>query len=117
MSAVRFRAIRETDLPFLSHLYASTRAEELAPVPWSDEQKQAFLSQQFDAQHQHYQKHFANAGFDLILLDETPIGRLYVDRQDDEIRIVDIALLPEHRGRGIGGHIMRDILDEAEDAQ
>ena len=88
----------------------------MALVSWSDEEKLAFLSQQFQAQHRHYQQHFAGAQFDLILLGDQPIGRLYVDRRADEIRIVDIALVPECRGRGIGGNIMRDLLLEAEAA-
>ncbi len=85
----------------------------MAIVPWNDEQRQAFLRQQFDAQRTHYEAYFPDASFDVILHDGAPIGRLYVDRRDDEIRIVDIALLPEHRGAGIGGGIMRELVDEA----
>ena len=108
-----FRPIRETDRAFLEHLYASTRTEELALTGWSETQKQAFLRQQFEAQHTFYRQHFADARFDLILLDDRPAGRLYVDRRADEIRIIDIALLPGYRNRGIGGRLLRELLAEA----
>ena len=114
---IRFRPIQEQDLPFLFQLYASTRAEELAVTPWSDEEKHAFLEMQFNAQHQFYQERFAAAQFDLILLAEQPIGRLYLDRRDDEIRIIDIALMPEQRNRGIGGQLLSDLLNEAAQAE
>src|SRR5437762_72825 len=77
------------DKSFLQALYASTRAEELANVPWTDEQKEAFCRMQFAAQHQHYQEHYVGASFDVIELDGQPIGRLYVARWENEIRIVD----------------------------
>lgn len=111
--SLSFRPIREQDMEFLFHVYASTRAEEMAVVPWSDEEKDQFLNMQFTAQHTHYQEHYSDSQFDLILQDGEAIGRLYLDRRDDEFRIVDIALLPEHRGKGLGAGILQDILDEA----
>ena len=110
---VTFRPIRPDDEPFLYRVYASTREEELRPVPWTAAQKEAFLRQQFQAQHAFYQKQYASARFEIVLRDGQPIGRLYVARGDDAIRIVDIALLPEHRGAGIGTGILRDLLAEA----
>ncbi|MCB1057052.1 MAG: GNAT family N-acetyltransferase [Acidobacteria bacterium] len=106
------RAITDDDLPFLSRLYASTREEELAPLPWSDEQKRVFLEQQFNAQHVFYQQQFPDAVFDVLLVGGEPAGRLYLVRWTREIRIVDIALLPEFRGRGLGGGLLEGILDE-----
>lgn len=113
MTALVFRPVTDRDLPFLAELYASTRADELAQVPWSEDEKAAFLQQQFEAQHRHYAEHFRQARFDLVLEGGAPIGRLYVDRRPDEVRVVDIALLPEHRGRGLGSAMLRDLLDEA----
>lgn len=110
---LNFCPIRETDRAFLERLYADTRTEELALTGWSETQKQAFLRQQFEAQHTFYRQHFADARFDLILLDDQPVGRFYVDRRADEIRIIDIALLPEYRGQGIGGRLLRELLAEA----
>ena len=85
----------------------------MAAVPWSDDEKAAFLQMQFDAQHRFYMEQFANADYQVVLVDGTPAGRLYLDRRADEIRIVDIALLPAHRGRGVGGRLMGRVLDEA----
>jgi ribosomal protein S18 acetylase RimI-like enzyme len=113
-SAVTLRPIRRPDdMPFLFALYASTREEELAPVPWPPEHKTAFLKQQFAAQDAHYREHFAAASFDIIELDSTAIGRLYVARWPEEIRIVDIALMPDQRGRGIGGALLRGLQGQA----
>lgn len=99
-------------MDFLARVYASTRWEELQQVPWSDEQRLTFLRQQFDAQHIYYMEHFVDAAFDLILIEGKPGGRLYLDRRADEIRLIDISLLPEFRNRGIGGRLMADILNE-----
>lgn len=102
------------DLDFLRELYASTRREELAPTGWPQEQIEAFLTQQFEAQHSYYTENFSSTDFDLILSgDNIPIGRLYLDEREDEFRIVDIALLPEARRKGIGGAILKTIIDRA----
>jgi len=111
--SVTFRPITDGDLELLYRIYASTREEELSVVPWSDAEKEAFLQQQFHAQHTYYQQQYPAASYQVILLDNQPIGRLYLDRREDEHRIIDIALLTEYRGRGIGGALMQDILDEA----
>jgi ribosomal protein S18 acetylase RimI-like enzyme len=108
-----FRPIGDEDLPFLADLYASTRWDELAAVPWTDEQKRAFLRSQFDAQHDHYRKHYPKAGFDVVLVDGGQAGRLYVDEWAEEIRLVDIALLPEHRGRGLGTRLLAGVMERA----
>ncbi len=110
------RPITDEDHPLLLEIYASTRELELAAVPWSAQEKADFLQFQFDAQHKYYQEQFPRAAFDLILKDGVPIGRLYIDRRDDEIRLIDIALLPKHRGGGLGGAIMRDILAEGQES-
>jgi ribosomal protein S18 acetylase RimI-like enzyme len=112
--AVSLRAISDADMPFLLRLYATTRMDELAQVPWTDEQKAAFVLQQFTAQHEHWQANYADTSWDVILRDGEPIGRLYVSRWPDEIRIVDIALLPECRNAGIGTLFFRQLFEEGE---
>jgi len=114
-SAITLRPITDADLPFLGRLYASTRQEELSVTGWPQKQIDAFLAQQFEAQHKHYSENYQAASFDLILDPESgeSIGRLYLDRREHEFRIVDIALVPEWRGRGIGGAILRGLLAEA----
>jgi ribosomal protein S18 acetylase RimI-like enzyme len=106
----------DDDLEFLYEVYAGTRQDELAVVDWTDEQQEQFLRMQFHAQHTHYQQHYAHASFDVIELDGVPIGRLYLLRDEAEFRIVDIALLPEYRGRGLGGRLLDDVLSEADRA-
>ena len=113
---ISLRPLREDDLPFIYRVYASTREEELSVVPWSEEQKEDFLRMQFEAQHAYYQEQFPGASFDLILVDGQQVGRLYVDRRRDEIRIIDIALLPERRGAGTGTALLQELLQEAVDA-
>ncbi|HVT19106.1 MAG TPA: GNAT family N-acetyltransferase [Thermoanaerobaculia bacterium] len=107
------RPIVLDDLPFLYEVYAGTRAEEMAAVPWSEEQKQAFLRMQFDLQRRFYEENFPDAEYSIVLLDGRPAGRLYVHRRPDEIRLIDIALLPEHRGAGHGTALLRRLFGEA----
>jgi ribosomal protein S18 acetylase RimI-like enzyme len=110
---VELRPVQDADRPFLLDVYAGTREQELARVAWSREQKAAFVAQQFAAQTAHYAWHYTGMRADVILLDGVPAGRLLVARWDEEIRIVDIALLPELRGRGAGSVLLRELLDEA----
>lgn len=115
-SSTTFRPITPEDQPFLSRLYASTRWEEVAQTGWNLEEQDRFLRLQFAAQHKFYMEQFADADFHIVELHDEPIGRLYVDRREDEIRIIDIALLPEHRNKGIGSALLEDILAEARSA-
>ncbi len=100
------------DDEFLFQVYASTRAEELARVPWTDKQKESFLRMQSKAQLIHYTTYYPQAEYNLILLDSRPIGRLFILRGIEEIRIMDIALLPGYRGQGIGSILLEQILHE-----
>ena len=101
---ITLRPITLEDEGFLYRVYASTREEELAQTDWDDAQKEAFLKMQFYAQHKYYVEQFNKANFDVILLDDEAIGRLYLDRRKAELHILDIALLPAYRNRGIGSN-------------
>ena len=114
--ALSIRPITPDDLGFLADLYASTRMAELAVTDWDAAQKQSFLAGQFQAQHAYYQEYYRDAAFDVILLDTTPIGRIYLDRWPDELRVVEIALLPHYQRRGIGSAFVAAIVAEAESA-
>ena len=111
-----FRSICDDDQDFLRGLYASTRADEMAMVPWSETQKEEFLQQQFDAQHGFYQEKFPDAQFSIVQQSGVDIGRLYLDRRSEEIGIIDIALLPGSRGLGLGTQLMNGVLEEAREA-
>jgi GNAT superfamily N-acetyltransferase len=104
------------DEDFLFSVYASTREQELAGVEWGASQTEAFLRQQFTAQHQWYTGQYDGASFHVVVVDGHRAGRLYVARWPEEIRIMDIALLPEYRGKGIGSALLADLTAEAAEA-
>ncbi len=112
---ITLRAAQADDDAFLYDLYAGVRADEMAAWGWDAAQQQMFLRLQFNAQRQHYDQ-YPNADHRIILSDDQPVGRLLVSRLEDEIRLVDIALLPESRSRGIGGLLIQHLLDEARQA-
>jgi GNAT superfamily N-acetyltransferase len=112
VAAIHFRPIEPEDEELLLRVYGSTRDEELSAVAWADGEREAFLRQQFTSQHAWYQENYAGAEFLVILRDGVPAGRLYVIRWEKEIRLIDIALLPEHRNAGLGSAILGEILAE-----
>jgi len=111
-SKVELRPRNEADAVFLFSVYASTRAEELAQTGWDAAQKESFLRMQFEAQRRCYDNDYPGAEFLIILVDGEAAGRLYVHRRETEIRVVDIALLPEFRGGGIGTGLLSGLLEE-----
>lgn len=110
---VTLRPATAADDAFLCAVYGSTRADELAMTDWSDEQKAAFVRQQHEAQMAYYREHYGEARYLVIEVDGEPLGRLFVDEWPDEIRLVDVALLPAARGRGVGSRLLADLQAEA----
>lgn len=110
---VAYRHETEEDRGFLMRLYRSAREAELARTLWSEEEKQAFTAMQFRAQRSHYRQHYPDALWLIIEAAGQPAGRLYLERWEKEHRIIDVALLPERRGQGLGGAILRDLQGEA----
>jgi ribosomal protein S18 acetylase RimI-like enzyme len=110
----RLRPVGDGDREFLVELYASVREQELAQVPWDHATKRAFVEHQFSAQDAHYRGNYPGATLDLVEVDGARAGRLYVHRGPSDIRIMDIALAPEFRGRGIGTGLLRDLMAEAD---
>jgi ribosomal protein S18 acetylase RimI-like enzyme len=111
---VRLRPVVDADRAFLVELYGSTREEELAQVQWDDGARRAFVEHQFAAQDAHYRANYPGASLDVIEVDGAAAGRLYVHRGPSDIRIMDIALAPEFRGRGIGTALLRSLMAEAD---
>ena len=112
---VRLRPVEPADEEFLLDVYASTRADEMALVPWTDEQKRAFLRMQLGAQREAYETNYKDAtDYQLILLDEQPVGRLWTARTEEQIRLLDIALLPEAQKHGIGTMLLAQLIAESE---
>lgn len=114
--SVMFRPVRSDDDALLLEIYASTRADELKHTPLDDSQREVFLRLQLAAQQKHYETHYPEADHQLILMGDRSIGRVYVARLTDEVRILDIALLPEHRNAGIGSSMIKAIQSEASKA-
>ncbi len=113
MDTVLLRPAEAADLDFLLRVYASTRAEELKLTNWTDEQKAQFVQMQFTAQKKYYEENYAGAEYSIILSGHVPAGRLYLHRTSDEIRVMDIALLPEFRRRGIGSFLFNRLFAES----
>jgi GNAT superfamily N-acetyltransferase len=110
--SVVFRPAGDADRPFLRALYASTREDEMRLVDWTEEQKDEFLTQQFNAQHDYYHQQFPAAEFLVVERDGEAVGRIYLDRRATGLRLVDIALVPEMRSQGLGAALLLDLLDE-----
>ncbi|HEY0632965.1 MAG TPA: GNAT family N-acetyltransferase [Thermoleophilaceae bacterium] len=110
------RPVTDADRAFLIELYGSTREGELAQVEWTPGAREAFVEQQFSAQDAHYRANYPGATLDVIEVDGAPAGRLYVHRGPREIRIMDIALAPEFRCRGIGTALLQGLTAEADES-
>jgi GNAT superfamily N-acetyltransferase len=112
-NSITLRAAMDEDERFLYELYAGTRRSEMAMVPWPPEQKHAFLRMQFEAQIKHYRSAYPNADHSIVVTGEALAGRLYAHREESQILIVDLTLLPEFRGRGIGRALVSELQREA----
>jgi ribosomal protein S18 acetylase RimI-like enzyme len=111
--AVTLRPVSEDDDDFLYQVYASTRREEVAAWGWDLAQQEAFLQMQFRAQRFSYERDFERVRHSIILLDDKPVGRMLVNSNDNETRLVDIAILPEVRKTGIGTLLIEDLKAQA----
>ena len=112
-SSISFRAVTPEDEDFLLKLYKSSRGDDLLGLGWSEERISEFLEMQYEAQQRFYENDYQNATDEIVLLDGKPAGHLSIERREDEIRCVDIALLSENRHAGIGTFLIRRLQDEA----
>jgi len=110
---VTTRPVRSGDEPFLLRVYTSSRADELAQTGWTEEQKQAFIEMQFHAQWQDYSNRFPDAEQSIVLHEGNPAGRIWINRSNEEIRLLDIILLPEFRNSGTGTLLLQKLQNEA----
>ena len=115
MQSITYRPIEEADSAFLFDVYASAQQEELSLSGWPQRLQEGFLRNQFEAERMFLAQQFSHADLRIVLYQGEPIGRLYLDIKDTKIEILDIALLPEYRNRGIGTELLRSILEEAEE--
>ncbi|HLE63670.1 MAG TPA: GNAT family N-acetyltransferase [Pyrinomonadaceae bacterium] len=112
-AAVTLRPVTSADEEFLVEVYASTRAEELAQVQWSADQQVQFVRWQYGLQQNEYMARFPDARYEVILVDGHPAGRIWVGIDDEQIRLLDIALLPEFQNRGVGTLLIHQLIEEA----
>ncbi|HEY5885871.1 MAG TPA: GNAT family N-acetyltransferase [Pyrinomonadaceae bacterium] len=110
---LKLRPATVEDALLLFEIYASTRVEEMALVPWTSEQQHAFLKMQFESQQNYYAEKYPGASHDIIYLGGKAVGRIYVARLENEIRIVDVTLLLQHRGNGVGTYLITQLINEA----
>lgn len=106
VQGVSLRLATSSDLPFMRALYGDLRADELSQVPWPEETRRAFLDSQFALQHRHFVTVYTGADFYIVQNGDTAIGRYYLLRRAPCYLVVDIALLPSWRGRGIGAGLL-----------
>lgn len=112
-SVIHLRPAGIDDREFLYALYRTTREGELKVLGWSDTQLEAFVQMQFDAQARSYSAQYPDAENSIIMLDGLLAGRMIVACETDALLLVDIALMPEHQRRGIGGHLLRELMNRA----
>ncbi len=115
--AVQLRSVTAADESFLLSLFAEQRRPALAVTGWTDAEQDAFLASQFALQSKAYTAGFPSGEFHLITWQGQPIGRLYVAQLEDEIRVVDLALIPSFRGQGIGTYLLQTIVSRADTAR
>ena len=111
--AVALRPVTPEDEGLLLEIYAGTRADELAQIPWSGAQREAFLRMQLTARDRSYRMYYAGLEDSIILFNDRAVGRLLVVRGDEEWRLADIALLPDYRRAGIGTALVKELMEEA----
>lgn len=111
--ALSLRTVTPADRELLFQIYASTREDELAVVPFNDQEKNAFLRMQFAARERSYAERFPAKDHCVVERAGVPLGYLWVDRRESELHLVDVALLPEYRGDGIGTELMTQLIAEA----
>src|SRR5947208_16481521 len=110
---ISFRAVTQADGEFLLKLYKSSRGDDLRGLGWSEDRISEFLEMQYEARQRLHENDYQNATDELVLLDGKPAGHLSIERREDEIRCVDIALLPEKRRAGIGTLLISRLQNEA----
>src|SRR5690348_4685810 len=111
--SVSLRPVTPADREFMVVVYAGTRAQELAQVDWSIEQKEVFIRWQFESQETEYKQRYPNARYDVILVDGNPAGRMWVGIDDKQIRLLDIAIIPQFQNQGVGTYLVKQLMDEA----
>jgi ribosomal protein S18 acetylase RimI-like enzyme len=113
VSLLNFKSMSRDDIDFDYQVYFSTREEEMEKTGWTPQEVDSFMRMQFNLQHKQYTENYKGATFEIILVGKTQVGRLFLHKTETEIRIMDISLLKEFRGTGIGTKILSDLIKES----
>ena len=114
---IQLRPVEEKDTAFIEAVYRTTREVELNLTNWSEHQKNAFISMQSTAQLTEYKTKFPGATFQVIIYNKKNAGRFYTGENETEIRLLDITLLPEFRGKGIGKYLLQQLIERSNKTQ
>lgn len=114
---IQLRPVKDSDLSLILKIYRSTREKELSLTNWGELQKEAFILMQSTAQDAQYRQDFPDAFFEIIEFNKKPVGRLYTGETGTEIRLIDITLLPDLRGKGLGAKILEGLIRRSCDKQ
>lgn len=110
---VSLRTATNDDREFMYKVYAATRADEVAMFGWDDAQTDAFLRSQFEIRGASYAMQVPDAINSVILFDGKNAGSIIMGSGDTSVTLVDIAVLPEFRKRGIAAHLLRELQTQA----
>jgi ribosomal protein S18 acetylase RimI-like enzyme len=111
--SISLRPVTTDDEGFLLEIHKSSRGDDLRGLGWTEDRINEFLGMQYDAQQRFFESEYKRAADEIILFAGESAGRLVVERREHEVRLIDVALLPEHRNRGIGSFLIRKLQDEA----
>ncbi len=114
MPNLSVRLVQPEDEPYIFELFASVRGEGLAEAGMTAEQRQQFLDFQYKAMHNTYADNYPEGIHNVILRKKKPIGRIYTNETDTEIRILDVIIHPKKRNHGFGSEIMQAMIAECD---
>jgi GNAT superfamily N-acetyltransferase len=114
--SLSLRRATSGDDDFILKLYKSSRGDDLRELGWEESRIDEFLTMQYEAHRTFEAGDYPDASDEVIIFEHRPVGRLLVDRREAEIRIADLALLPEYRNRGLGSFLIRNLQKEARTA-
>ena len=108
----QLRAQRDDDDGFAAALYSSTR-DDLRQMPADPAVIEQLIAMQQRMQSHGYRQAYPHAAYLVLQHGDTPIGRLVLDRQDQVLHLVDIAILPAAQGQGAGSAVLRGLQAQA----
>ena len=114
---ITLRSVEKKDDAFIESVYGSTREAELKLTNWTDQQKKAFIMMQSMAQLAEYKEKFPGAALQILVYKKKDAGRFYTWENDNEIRLIDITLLPSFRGKGIGTFLLKELIKHSNKVQ